>query len=221
MDLQFYPRPIVGTDVVIFAIRDGQLKVLLVQREGEPYRGRWTLPGGFVRVDEDIEECATRELLEQTGVCGVKLEQLYTFGRVTRDLRERVISVAHYALISHDRAVVRPATRTGTPGWFSLDALPNLAFDHGEIVAMAHERLVAKLGYSTIAFQAMPEKFTLTELQEVYEIILRVDLDKRNFRKRVLAFGQMEETREERRNGQHRPARLYRVKDPQKIEFIR
>ena len=146
MNLPFYPRPIVGTDVMIFAIRDGQLKVLLVQREGEPYRGRWTLPGGFVRVDEDIEECATRELLEQTGVCGVKLEQLYTFGRVTRDLRERVISVAHYALISHDKAVVRPATRTGTAGWFSLDALPNLAFDHGEIVAIDLDRAAENVG---------------------------------------------------------------------------
>ncbi len=221
MERQLYPRPIVGTEVVIFSIWERQLKVLLVRREDEPHRGRWALPGGFIRVDEEIEDCATRELREQTGVCGINLEQLYTFGRLTRDPRERVISVAYFALIPRDKVLPHPALQSLATEWFVLDALPDLAFDHNEIVAVAYERLGAKLSYSTIAFQAMPEKFTLSELQEVYEIILRVDLDKRNFRKRILASGQMEETCEERRIGQHRPARLFRARNPHSIEVIR
>jgi len=179
------------------------------------------LPGGFVRLDEDIEVCVQRELEQQAGVSGVYLEQLYTFGQVMRDARERVITVAHYALIPSDRMALRPANEASVVAWFSLNALPTIAFDHGDIVTMAHERLAAKFRYSTIAFQFMPETFTLGELQEVYEIILRTDLDKRNFRKWVLALEQIEETSEERRDGHHRPARLYRVKYPHRVDIIR
>jgi len=216
-----YPHPAVTTDVVIFTIRDKQLKLLLIMRAGEPYKGKWALPGGFVQLDEDLETAARRELAEETGVSGVYLEQLYTFGAVDRDPRERVISVAYYALIASDKVVLQAATDAEAVGWFSMDELPELAFDHLGIVDMAHERLVAKLDYSTIAFQFMPEEFTLSELQAVYEIILREEMDRRNFRKWILALEQIEETGNERREGAHRPAKLYRVIHPDKVEIIK
>ncbi len=216
-----YPHPAVSTDIVVFTIREEQLRLLLVQRRGEPFRGMWALPGGFVRMNEDLDEAASRELEEETGVSGVYLEQLYTFGRPQRDPRERVISVAYYALIPSDRLQLRAATDAEAVGWFSLDALPDLPFDHAEIVAMAHQRLTSKRDYSTIAFQFMPCEFTLSELQSVYEIILREELDKRNFRKWVLALERIEETGQARRDGAHRPAKLYRLKHPSRVEIIK
>ena len=216
-----YPHPAVTTDIVIFTIRDQQLKVLLIMRGGDPYKGKWALPGGFVRMEEDLETGARRELAEETGISGVYLEQLYTFGAVDRDPRERVITIAWYALIPSDKIQLQAATDAEAVGWFSLDELPPLAFDHQDIVAMAHQRLVAKLDYSTIAFQFMPREFTLSDLQEVYEIILREEMDRRNFRKWILALEQIEETGEERREGAHRPAKLYRVKHPTKVEIIK
>lgn len=216
-----YPHPAVTTDIVIFTIRDGQLKLLLIKRGGEPYQGRWALPGGFVEMDEDLEACARRELEEETGVSGVYLEQLYTFGRPDRDPRERVITVAYYALIPSDQVRLQAATDAEAVGWFAFEELPPLAFDHDEIVAMAHQRLVAKLDYSTIAFQFLPREFTLSDLQDVYEIILRAEVDKRNFRKQVLALGKLVETKKMKRDGAHRPARLYRVKSPGKVDIIK
>jgi len=216
-----YPHPAVTTDIVIFTIRDGRLKLLLIKRGGEPYQGRWALPGGFVELDEDLEASARRELEEETGVSGVYLEQLYTFGRPDRDPRERVITVAYYALIPSDQVRLQAATDAEAVGWFAFGELPPLAFDHDEIVAMAHQRLVAKLDYSTIAFQFLPREFTLSELQDVYEIIRREPVDKRNFRKQVLALGKLVETKKMKRDGAHRPARLYRVKSPGKVDIIK
>jgi len=216
-----YQRLAVTTDVVVFSIRDRQLKLLLVRRGASPYKGLWALPGGFVAADEDPETCAMRELEEETGVGGVYLEQLYTFGAPERDPRERVISIAYYALIPSDRLQLRAATDAEAVGWFALDELPELAFDHRDIVGFAHQRLAAKLAYSTIAFQFMPEAFTLSELQAVHEIILNRALDKRNFRKRVLAMDAIEYTGEQRREGSHRPARLYRVSNPGEVQIIR
>jgi 8-oxo-dGTP diphosphatase len=216
-----YPHPAVTTDIVIFSIRQEKLQLLLVKRGRAPFAESWALPGGFVGIDEDLDACALRELEEETGVAGVYLEQLHTWGGPARDPRERVISVAYYALIPSDRLTVRPASDAKAVAWFALDDLPPMAFDHADIVAMAHQRLVAKLDYSTIAFQFMPETFTLSELQTVYEIILGERLDKRNFRKRVLSLNRIEKTGELRRNGNHRPACLYRLKFPGKVEIIK
>jgi 8-oxo-dGTP diphosphatase len=216
-----YPHPAVTTDIVIFSIREQKLKLLLVKRAREPFAGSWALPGGFVGIDEDLEACALRELEEETGVTGVYLEQLHTCGSPTRDPRERVISVAYYSLIPSDRLNVRPASDAKAVAWFALEDLPPMAFDHADIVTMAHQRLVAKLDYSTIALQFMPEEFTLSELQTVYEIILGEPLDKRNFRKRVLALERIEKTDRLRRNGNHRPACLYRLKFPRRVEIIK
>lgn len=215
------PHPAVTTDIVLFTIREEELKLLLVRRAREPFLASWALPGGFVGIDEDLEDCALRELEEETGVTGLYLEQLHTWGKPRRDPRERVISVAYYALIPSDRLRVRPAHKVDSVAWFALDALPPLAFDHADIVTLAHKRLVAKLDYSTIAFQFMPECFTLSELQNVYEIIRGERLDKRNFRKSVLALDRIQKTGEMRRNGKHRPATLYRLKFPGKVEIIK
>ncbi len=216
-----HPHPSVTTDIVIFTLRDEQLKLLLIKRAVEPHKGQWALPGGFVRMNEDLDSGARRELEEETGISGVYLEQLYTFGAVDRDPRERVITVAYYALIPSNKIVLQAATDADAVGWFGMDELPPLAFDHHEIVDMARQRLIAKLDYSTIAFQFMPESFTLTELQRVYECILQEQLDKRNFRKWALALEQIEETGEVRRDTASRPARLYRIKDRHKVEIIK
>lgn len=216
-----YPHPAVTTDIVIFTIQDQQLKALLIKRKGAPYKGKWALPGGFVGIDEDLEDSAKRELAEETGVRGVYLEQLYTFGKPKRDPRERVITVAYFALIPPDKVELKAATDAEAVDWFPMDDLPRLAFDHTAILDTAHNRLIAKLDYSTIAFQFMPKEFTLSQLQHVYEIILRQELDKRNFRKWVLALENIEETGNELRDGAHRPAKLYRVTNPDVVEIIK
>ena len=217
-----YPHPAVTTDVVVFTIRDGRLSILLVKRANPPFAGSWALPGGFLDIDEDLDGCAARELEEETGVSGLYLEQLYTFGATHRDPRERVISVTYYALVPQDAlATPRAASDAADVGWHPFDELPLLAFDHADIVQMAHDRLVAKLDYSTIAFGFMPRTFTLSELQCVYEILLNQSLDKRNFRKRMLSLNLIEETGKLRRNGKHRPAREYRVRHPERVEIIK
>jgi 8-oxo-dGTP diphosphatase len=216
-----HPHPAVTTDIVIFTILEEGLKLLLIRRRNEPFRGFWSLPGGFVEPEESLEACAARELEEETGVTGVYLEQLYTFGDPGRDPRERVISVAYYALVQAEAVHIRAASDADEVAWFDVGALPSLAFEHGDIVTMALSRLKAKLNYSTIAFQFMPQRFSLGELQKVYETILGERLDKRNFRKWMQHLGRIEETGELRRNGSRRPARLYRVKNPGQVEIIR
>jgi 8-oxo-dGTP diphosphatase len=216
-----HPHPAVTTDIVLFTLRAEKLQLLLIRRRNPPFQGGWALPGGFLDMDEDLTDCAKRELEEETGIKNVYLEQLYTFGKPNRDPRERVISVAHYALIASDRITLKPASDATEAAWFAFDELPELAFDHREIVEKAHERLVAKLDYSTIAFQFMPKQFTLSELQNVYETIRAESLDKRNFRKWILARNLVEATGLERRNGSHRPAQLFHFKRPGRVEIIR
>ena len=216
-----YPHPAVTTDVVVFTILDYKLQILLIKRGAPPFQGYWALPGGFLEIDEDLEACALRELKEETGITGVYLEQLYTFGKPDRDPRERVISVTYYALAAPDKLTIKAASDAADARWYAMDDLPELAFDHQEVIQLAHQRLVAKLNYSTIAFQFMPDNFTLSELQGVYEILLNETLDKRNFRKWILSLGQIEETGETSRRGNHRPARVYRTKDPETVAIIR
>ncbi|WP_275096013.1 NUDIX hydrolase [Sedimenticola hydrogenitrophicus] len=216
-----YPHPAVTTDVAVFALRDQQLQLLLIRRAQEPYKGRWALPGGFLEIDEDLDSCAKRELEEETGVADLYMEQLYTFGRPDRDPRERVISVTYYALVSADKLSLSPGSDAAEAAWFPLRRLPELAFDHAEIIHLARERLAAKTHYSTIAFQLMAETFTLSELQSVYEILRNEKLDKRNFRKWALSLNRLEEIGGKRRNGNHRPAKIYRLTAPDRVDIIR
>ena len=198
----------VTVDIVIFTIQEQVLKVLLVKRLIPPFVGQCAIPGGFVLEDEDLDEAALRELREETGVSDVYLEQLYSFGKVDRDPRGRVVTVAYFALISADR-MLTAGSDAAEAAWYAVDDLPPLAFDHSEIVEYALERLRNKLEYTTVGFQLLPPKFTLTELQAVYEAILGKNLDKRNFRRKMSVLKILKPLNEYRRGGQ-RPAQLYR-----------
>jgi 8-oxo-dGTP diphosphatase len=205
-----YPRAALTVDCVVFGLDDESLKVLLIRRAMPPFEGRWALPGGFVGVSESIEAAARRELEEETGVKLAYLEQLYTFGTVDRDPRERVVTIAYFALVKLLDHKVQAATDATEAAWFSVDDLPKLAFDHGDIFGVARERLRMKVRYEPIGFELLPRKFTLSQLQRLYEVVLERDLDKRNFRKKVLALGILEELDEVEQDVAHRAARLYR-----------
>lgn len=207
-----YPHPAVTVDVVVLTIQNNDLKVLLIQRAGEPFEGMWALPGGFVGMRESLRRAAWRELREETGVSAAFLEQLGAFGHPDRDPRERVITVAYYALVPFDRLNIRAASDARDARLFSVGDLPELAFDHPKILRRARERLKTKLDDAVVALQLVPEAFTLSELQRVHEVILGASIDKRNFRKRLLNLGLVEPTGAERRTGPHRPARLYRAR---------
>ena len=214
-----YPRPALTVDCVVFGLDADDLKVLLIRRDKEPFAGQWALPGGFVETDETLEAAARRELVEETGVENVYLEQLYTFGDVDRDPRERVVSIAYYALVKLSDHGLRAATDAREAGWFSVGAAPPLAFDHQTILAVAVERLRGKVRYQPLGFELLPEKFTLRQLQQLYETILDRELDKRNFRKKILGMGLLKELDEVETDVAHRAARLYRF-DRRKYERL-
>jgi 8-oxo-dGTP diphosphatase len=199
----------VTVDIVIFTLREGSLQVLLVKRGVPPFEGQYAIPGGFIRGDESLEEAALRELHEETGVRNVFLEQLYTFGDPKRDPRGRVITVAYYALIASDKLSLVAGADAAEAQWFPASSVPPLAFDHKSILDYALERLRNKLEYTTVGFQLLAEKFTLGELQSVYEAILGRPLDKRNFRRKLALLGILKPLREWQRTGR-KPARLFR-----------
>ncbi len=205
-----YARPALTVDCVVFGLDDEDLKVLLIERDLPPFEGKWALPGGFVRVDESVDDAALRELQEETGVKKVFLEQLYTVGDLNRDPRERVVTVAYYALVRLSSHKVKAATDARQALWFAIDDLPKLAFDHDKILTMAHERLRGKVRYQPIGFELLPQKFTLRQLQHLYEVVLDRELDKRNFRKKILGMEILEELDEVETDVAHRAARLYR-----------
>src|SRR5580698_7355402 len=204
-----YPRAALTVDCVVFGLDEGELKVLLIQRGQEPFKGKWALPGGFVRVEETLDEAARRELAEETGLTNVFLEQLYTFGTIDRDPRERVVSVAYYALVKLSDHQAKAATDAANDKWFPVFKVPKLAFDHAEILAAALERLKGKVRYQPVGFELLPPKFTLSQLQHLYEAVLGMKLDKRNFRKKVLGFGLLVPLKETLMAGRHRPAQLF------------
>lgn len=205
-----YPRAALTVDIVVFALDEEDLKVMLIQRDLKPYQGQWALPGGFVHVDETLEVAARRELQEETGLKDIFLEQLFTFGEIDRDPRERVVTVAYYSLVNLEGHNVQASTDARNAAWFSLGELPDLAFDHATILKAAQERLRGKVRYQPIGFELLPEKFTLRQLQHMYEVILDRELDKRNFRKKVLGMEIVQETDEIEKDVAHRAARLYR-----------
>src|SRR5260370_29051012 len=208
-----YPRAALTVDCVVFGYDEGEVKVLLIQRALDSFKGRWALPGGFVRVDETLDEAARRELAEEAGLKDVFLEQLYTFGAVHRDPRERVVSVAYYALVKLATHETKAATDAVDAQWFPISKVPKLAFDHAEILNTALARLKGKVRYQPIGFELLPPKFTLSQLQHLYETILELPLDKRNFRRKALAMGFLEETDEIEQDVAHLAARLYRFNE--------
>ena len=196
-------------DIVIFTVRNGGLEVLLVKRGVPPFESQYAIPGGFIRDGESIEDAALRELYEETGVRNVFLEQLYTFGDPKRDPRGRVITVSYYALIASDKLSLVAGADAAEASWFPANDLPSLAFDHQSILDYALERLRNKLEYTTVGFQLLPERFTLGELQAVYEAILGRQLDKRNFRRKIALLRILKPLREWQRTGR-KPAQLFR-----------
>ena len=220
-----YDRPSVTVDVAMLSLVERELRILVVRREDEPYRGYWALPGGFVGMEESLEKAAERVLNEKTGLSGMYLEQLFTFGDPHRDARTRVISVAYYALVNWGRlesldtaensimAKIEVPWEGETGGPVDLvgrEGLLQVAFDHADIVGMAVKRIRGKLDYVPIGFQLLPSRFTLRELQEVHETVLGKPLNKDSFRRRMLASGLLEATGEREEDVEHRPAELYR-----------
>jgi len=209
MKYQMPEKPSVTVDIILFTIKDENLKVLLVKRAFDPFKDMWAIPGGFTLVNESLEDAAKRELSEETNVKDVYLEQLYTFGEPKRDPRTRVITVAYFALVNSEKFKLKASTDVKDVRWFSVYELPQLAFDHKKILEYALKRLKAKLEYTTVAFSLLPEEFTLTELQKIYEIIFNKKIDKRNFRKKIKSLGLVKETTQFKEDVAHRPPKLY------------
>lgn len=215
-----YPRAALTVDCVVFGFDGEGLKLLLIERGLEPFKGRWALPGGFVRVDEELEHAARRELREETGITEVVLEQFHTFGGVHRDPRERVVSVAYFALTRLADHRPQASTDARQAVWFSADELPKLAFDHHGIIQQALAHLRSRVRVEPIGFHLLPPKFTLTQLQGLYESVLGREVDTRNFRKRVLAMELVVAVKKEFQRGRQRPAQLYRF-EPKRYEQLK
>jgi 8-oxo-dGTP diphosphatase len=205
-----FPRPALTVDAVVFGLDADDLEVLLIERGHAPFAGQWALPGGFVHMDETLEAAVRRELREETGLHDLYLEQLFTFGDPGRDPRDRVITVAYYALVRRKDHAAEAGTDAAKAAWFPVSRLPALAFDHGQIIEAALQRLKGKLSYQPIGFELLPETFSLGQLQRLYEIVLGRELDKRNFRKKALTLGILQPTEEVEQGVPHRAARLYR-----------
>lgn len=213
-----FAHPYVTVDVLIFSIRNDQLAVLLIRRSHPPFAGMFAIPGGFVQIGETLDQAARRVIKVKGRQNNLYLEQLYTFGKIDRDPRGRVVSVGHIALVPQDQAHdIDDGKHVIT--WFPVKKLPPLAFDHKEILSVAVERIKSKIGYSSLAAGLLPAKFRFSELQKVYEIILGKPLDKRNFRKKMLSLGLLAPAGEKVTGGQYRPAMLYRFKSRNLILF--
>jgi len=205
-----YKYAVIATDTIIFTLREQELKVLLIKMKKAPFQNCWAAPGGLVRGDESLGNAAKRNLYETTGVKDVYLEQLYTFGRVDRDPFGRVVSVSYFALIPSADVELKTTDAYKSVRWFGVNRLPQLAYDHAEMIPYALDRLKAKLEYTNIAFSLLTDEFTLGELQQCYEIILGRKLDKRNFRKKIQSLNLVAPTGRRRTGQAHRPAMLYR-----------
>lgn len=215
-----YPRPAVTTDCIIFGFDAGELKVLLIERGIDPYKGKWAFPGGFLHMDESADECARRELLEETGLENVFIEQLYTFSDVDRDPRGRVVTVAYYALVKLSDYKIQAGDDAQNARWFAISKVPPLAFDHDRILRVALNRLRGKIRYQPIGFELLPEKFTMPELQCLYETVLEMQLDRRNFRKKILDTGLLIDHKESVKGLPHKGARYFSFDKNKYIELL-
>lgn len=202
-----YPHPNVTTDCVIFGFDGVKLKVLLVERGMAPYKGRWAFPGGFLNMDESAEEGALRELKEETGLEGAYIRQFHTFSAPQRDPRERVITIAYYALVRMQE--VKGGDDASDARWFALDEVPPLAFDHDQILRKAEKTLRQQIHFEPVGFELLPEKFTIKQLQNLYEAILDMRFDRRNFYNKMRRLGMLELTGDTANPSQRRGANLF------------
>ncbi|OYQ63635.1 NUDIX hydrolase [Pseudanabaena sp. SR411] len=215
-----YPRPALTVDCIVFGLDAQQeLKVMLIQRDIPPFQGQWAIPGGFVRIDETLEQAALRELQEETGIHDVYLEQLYTFGDLGRDPRDRTVTVAYYALINLVEQKIQASTDAREADWFAVSKIPTLAFDHKQILQTAIARLRNKIRYEPIGFELLPKNFTLSQLQKLYETVLDRPLDKRNFRKKILGMDLLIDTGKVEHNVAHRAAKLYEFDETKYLQL--
>lgn len=223
MDSSEYERPGLTVDCVIFGLdlEEERLKVLLIERDLEPFAGMWAIPGGFVRQGETPEAAAMRELQEETGLTDVFLEQLYTFGEPGRDPRGWIVSVAYYALVSPEKHEINATTDARQARWFPVNSLPPLAFDHADILDTALQRIRGKLTYAPIGFELLPQKFTIKQLQKLYQIVLGMKLDNRNFRKKIFSMNVLRELDEMQKGVPHRAARLYKFDERKYRQLIK
>lgn len=204
-----YPRPAVTADCIIFGFDEGELKLLLIERGIEPFKGKWAFPGGFLKMNETTDECARRELVEEAGIEPEFIEQLYTFSEVDRDPRGRVITVAYFALVKLDGYIIQAGDDAKNVRWFPLSQIPSLAFDHDRIIRIALNRLRGKIRYQPIGFELLAEKFTMPELQNLYETVLELQLDRRNFRKKMLDTGLLIDHNESVKGLPHKGAKYF------------
>jgi 8-oxo-dGTP diphosphatase len=204
-----YERPALTVDCVVFGYEEEEMKVLLIERDIEPYKNVWALPGGFVRINETLEEAAIRELKEETSVENIYLEQLYSFGALNRDPRERVVTVSYYALVKLSEHKAKGGTDAADAKWFSMSNLPKLAFDHKEIIEIAFARLQGKVRYEPIGFELLPKKFPFSAIEHLYETILQRKIDRRNFRKKMLSMGIIKQLEVQQENVSHRKGFYY------------
>ena len=216
-----YYSAAVAVDVIIFTIEAGQLKVLLIKRAGEPFAGKYALPGGFLQKTETTHQAAGRILRDKAGVSDVYVEQLYSFDGLGRDPRGQVVSVAYFALVPRAELKISAAHGTQEPDLYSVRELPQLAFDHQDMINYAVQRLHNKLEFTNVVYSLLPQQFTLTDLQKTYEIILGKPLDKRNFRKKFLSLGLIASTNQKVEGTRYRPAELYKFKSRQPAELRR
>jgi len=203
-----YPRAAMTTDSVIFGFDGQQLNVLLIQRGIDPYKGAWAFPGGFLRMEETLEECAQRELKEETGLDNIYMEQFGTFSEVERDPRWRVVTTAFYALVKISE--VKGGDDAADAKWFPINQVPTLTFDHDRILRVAMRKLREDLHFRPVGFELLPEKFTMPQLQHLYEAILGVHFDRRNFMKKMLYIGILDDTGEKQESHAHRSATYFR-----------
>ncbi len=217
-----FKHPVIATDVVIFAIKNDNLKVLLIKIKKKPFKNLWAVPGGLVSIDESVDSSAKKHLKNKTGVGNVYLEQLYTFGQVNRDPLGRVVSVAYFALIPDCNIKLKTTDAYEDIDWFSVKKIPKLAYDHRKIIKTAIERLKAKVEYTNIVYSLLSPEFTLSRMQKIYEIILGRELDKRNFRKKIMSLGIVQKIDKKTLGKANRPAYLYKFKNkkPKVIEII-
>lgn len=212
-----YPHPSVTTDCVIFGFDGVKLKVLLVERGMAPYKGRWAFPGGFLNMDESAEEGALRELKEETGLEGAYIRQFHTFSNPQRDPRERVITIAYYALVRMQE--VKGGDDASDARWFALDEVPPLAFDHDQILRKAEKTLRQQIHFEPVGFELLPEKFTIKQLQNLYEAILDMRFDRRNFYNKMRRLGMLELTGDTANPSQRREANLFSFNAEKYVEL--
>ncbi|MDY8137761.1 NUDIX hydrolase [Aquimarina sp. 2201CG5-10] len=205
----------VAVDAVVFGYKERTLNVLLIKRNIEPFKNSWALPGGLVLEDESLEQAVERELKEETNVTVDYLEQLYSFGNPGRDPRNRVVSITYFGLVKPEHHTIKADTDAQDVAWFDINELPELAFDHQNILDVAKKRLQNKLIYEPIGFDLLANKFLFSDLEKLYMSILEKQIDRRNFRKKILSFGILEELKEKVSEGRGRPANLFKFNQKQ------